>query len=278
MSSKLASLEHSEAAQRHLQPEGRMLKGQLPNTDEDLAARPGSPATDHRWGPEKSPVLPLDTPAQVSNEDPQASGRPFSLKQPPPPPPRPRLERALSLDEKGWRKRRFQTSREDLAARNRAPGTPARSGSPPCLSTSLQEIPTTRRAPGSGGPCSRGNCLSGMISTSLDLLHRDGASTGSIHRLASLLPRRPLPAMDGNAASDALRTANKVDWAHADCKVQLQAKLFQAHSSLDPGRPPSPLARDVPSLAFIHVCRSAQDFGVGRGTRVPVAALIRTSV
>ena len=30
--------------------------------------------------------------------------------------------------------------------------------------------------------------------------------------------------------------------------------------------------------ARIHVCRSAQDSGVGRGTRVHVAALIRTSV
>uniref|UniRef100_A0A8C0CCR3 Uncharacterized protein n=1 Tax=Balaenoptera musculus TaxID=9771 RepID=A0A8C0CCR3_BALMU len=254
--SKLASLGHSEAAQWHLQPEGRMLKGQLPNTDEDLAARPGSPAADHRWGPEKSPALSLDTPAQVSNEDPQARGRPFSLE---PPPPRPRLERALSQDEKSWRKRRFRTSREDPAARNgasptggspqdEAPGTPARSGSPPCLSTSLQKIPTTRRAPGSGGPCSWGNCLSGMISTSLDLLHRDGASAGSIHRLASLLPPRPLPAMDGNAASDALRTANKVKWDHADCKVRLQARRFRAHSSLGPGRPPSPLARDDCSL------------------------------
>ncbi|XP_054945589.1 phosphatidylinositol polyphosphate 5-phosphatase type IV isoform X1 [Physeter macrocephalus] len=218
-----------------------MLKGQLPNTDEDPAARP---------------VLPRDAPAPVGNEDPRATGRPFSPK---PPPPRPRLERALSLDEKGWRKRRFRTSREDLAARNgaspsggslqdEAPGTAARSGSPPCLSTSLQEIPTTRRAPGSGGPSSRGNCLSGTISTSLDLLHRDGASAGSAPRLASLLPPRPLPAMDWNVASDALRTANKVGWGHADYQVRRQAGLFRAHSSLGPGRPPSPLARDDCSL------------------------------
>ncbi|KAJ8791206.1 hypothetical protein J1605_020769 [Eschrichtius robustus] len=74
----------------------------------------------------------------------------------------------------------------------------------------------------------------------MDLLHRDGASAGSIHRLASLLPPRPLPAMDGNAASDALRTANKVKWDHADCKVRLQARRFRAHSSLGPGRPRAP--------------------------------------
>ncbi|KAM9082185.1 phosphatidylinositol polyphosphate 5-phosphatase type IV isoform 3-T3 [Megaptera novaeangliae] len=239
-----------------------MLKGQLPNTDEDLAARPGSPAADDRRGPKKSPMLPLDTPAQVGNEDAQARGRPFSPK---PPPPRPRLERALSLDEKGWRKRRFRTSREDLAARNgaspsggslqdEAAGTAARSGSPPCLSTSLQEIPTTRRAPGSGGPSSRGNCLSGMISTSLDLLHRDGASAGSTPRLASLLPPRPLPAMEWNVASEALRTANKVDQDHADFQARRQVRLFRAPSSLGPGRPPSPLACDDCSL---HSARSA---------------------
>ncbi|XP_024618194.1 72 kDa inositol polyphosphate 5-phosphatase [Neophocaena asiaeorientalis asiaeorientalis] len=239
-----------------------MLKGRFPNTDEDLAARPGSPAADDRRGPEKRPVRPLDTPAQVGNEDPQARGRPFSPK---PPPPRPRLERALSLDEKGWRKRRFRTSREDLATRNgpspsggslqdEAPGTATRGGSPPCLSTSLQEIPTTRRALGSGGPSSLGNCLSGMISTSLDLLHRDGASAGSTPRLASLLPPRPLPAMDWNVASDALRTANKVDLDHADRQLRWQARPFRAHSSLCPGRPPSPLARDDCSL---HSARSA---------------------
>ncbi|XP_060009735.1 phosphatidylinositol polyphosphate 5-phosphatase type IV isoform X2 [Lagenorhynchus albirostris] len=239
-----------------------MLKGRRPNTDEDLAARPGSPAADDRRGPEKSPVRPLDTAAQVGNEDPQARGRPFSPK---PPPPRPRLERALSLDEKGWRKRRFRTSREDLATRNgpspsggslqdEAPGTATRGGSPPCLSTSLQEIPTTRRALGSGGPSSLGNCLSGMISTSLDLLHRDGASAGSTPRLASLLPPRPLPAMDWNVASDALRTANKVDLDHADRQLRWQARPFWAHSGLRPGRPPSPLARDDCSL---HSARSA---------------------
>ncbi|XP_070234835.1 phosphatidylinositol polyphosphate 5-phosphatase type IV [Bos mutus] len=267
MPSKLVSLGHSETtsqqptAQGCLCPEGSMLKGLLPNSDEEPVPCLGSPAAGSRQGPERSPELPLDTPEQVSNEDPRAQARPFTPK---PPPPRPRLERALSLDEKGWRKRRFRTSREDLTVRNgaspsgaslqdEAPGTPARSGSPPCLSASLQEIPTARRAPGSGGPSSWGNCLSGMISTSLDLLHREGASAGSTPRLASLLSPRPLPAMARNMASEGLRTANKVDPDHADYKLRLQARLFRAHSSLGPGRPPSPLAYDDCSL---HSSRS----------------------
>lgn len=268
MPSKWASRGHSEVAPQQpitaQEPEGRMLKGQLPNTDEELAPRPGSPAppTAPRLGPEKSPVLPLDTAAPVSSkeDDPQAKARPFTPK----PPTRPRLERALSLDEKSWRKRRFRTSREDLAARNgaspsggslpdKAPETPAHGGSPPCLSTSLQEIPTARGALGGGGPSTWGSCLSGMISTSLDLLHRDGAAARSSPRLASVLPARPLPAMDHSVASESLRTAHKVDADHADYKLRLQARLFRAHSSLGPGRPPSPLACDDGSL---HSARS----------------------
>ncbi|MBV95392.1 Protein transport protein Sec16A, partial [Eschrichtius robustus] len=142
-----------------------------------------------------------------------------------------------------------------------APGAHAPAGGPPGAAVPFynpaqfaQEIPTTRRALGSGGPSSRGNCLSGMISTSLDLLHRDGASAGSTPRLASLLPPRPLPAMEWNVASEALRTANKVDRDHADFQARRQVRLFRAPSSLGPGRPPSPLACDDCSL---HSARSA---------------------
>lgn len=241
-------------AHSHLEPECRMLKGQLPNTDKDLASCPGSPPTDNCPGPEKSPLVPLDIPAKNSNEDPQAKTKPFTPK----PPTKPRLERALSLDEKGWRRRRFRNSQEDLNSQNGAspsrgslqdevPGPPSHTCFPPCLSTSLQEIPTSHRAP-RNSPSSWGNCVSGMIGTSLDLLHRERASAGSSPRLASGLPTRPLPAMDWNVTSDSLRTANKVDADHADYKLRLQTRLFRAHSSLGPGRPPSPLACDNCSL------------------------------
>lgn len=242
MPSKAACLGRSEADP--LQAEGRMLKGHLVDTDRDPVTGPGPPAADSR-GPEKTPGVPLDIPAKTSNEDPQAKARPFTPK----PPLRPRLERALSLDEKGWRRRRFLNSQEDLASRNGAspsrgssqdsvPGAPARTCLPPGLSTSLQEIPTS--GPGRRSTSSWGN--------SQDLLHQDRASAGSSPRLASGLPSRPLPAMEWSVASDSLRTAHKVDADHADYKLRVQTRLFRAHSSLGPGRTPSPLASDDCSL------------------------------
>ncbi|XP_044938658.1 phosphatidylinositol polyphosphate 5-phosphatase type IV isoform X3 [Mustela putorius furo] len=235
------------AAQGHLQPEDRMLKGQLPNTGKDLAAHPGSPPANSGEGPEKSPVLPPKLPAQISNEDPQAKATSFTPK----PPPRPRLERALSLDEKAWRRRRFPSSHEDLAARGGAspsrgssqdevPRHPAHTDSAPCLSASWQELPTSRRAQGSAGgsPSSWGHCISGMISTSLDVLHRDGASAQSPARL---------PTVDQKVASGSRRPTDRVDSGQADLKARLPSRLFRAHSSLGPGRPPSPLASEARS-------------------------------
>lgn len=248
MPSKSACPGRSEADP--LQPEGRMPKGHLVDTDRDPAPGPdpGSPGAGCP-GPEKAPGVPLDLPAKISHEDPQAKAKPFAPK----PPMRPRLERALSLDEKGWRRRRFPNSQEDLAARDGAspsrgssrdavPGPPARPCLPAGLSTSLQEIPASRRTPGTGdrGPSSWGN--------SRDLLHQDRASAGSSPRLAGGLPSRPLPAMEWSVASDSLRTAHKVDSDHADYKLRVQTRLLRAHSSLGPGRSPSPLASDDCSL------------------------------
>ncbi|KAF6124863.1 inositol polyphosphate-5-phosphatase E [Phyllostomus discolor] len=245
------------AAQGHLPPEGRMLGGQLPNTDKGLVPGPGSPPTDSCAGPEQSPVVPLHIPAKTSTEDPQAAAKPFTPK----PPARPRLERALSLDEKGWRSRRLRGSREDLASRNGAspsrgslqdqgPGPPAHPRSPPCLSTSWQEIPTSRGTVGrvGGSPSSWGNGVSGTVGASLDTLHRNGASAGSTPRLASGLPAHLLPTLDWNVASNSLRAANKVDADHADFKLRLQTRLLRTHSSLGPSRPASPLAGDDGSL------------------------------
>lgn len=250
MPSKAESLRPSEPAPQP--PEGRTLQGQLPGAP--LAPRAGSPPDDPG---SESPALACSTPATPSGEDPPARAAPVT----PRPPARPRLERALSLDDKGWRRRRFRGSQEDLEARNgtspsrgsvqsEGPGAPAHSCSPPCLSTSLQEIPKSRGVLGSerGSPSSGGNPLSGVASSSPNLLHRNAAVAGSSPRLPSLLSPRPPPALSLDIASDSLRTANKVDSDLADYKLRAQPLLVRAHSSLGPGRPRSPLACDDCSL------------------------------
>uniref|UniRef100_A0A2K6BQY6 Phosphatidylinositol polyphosphate 5-phosphatase type IV n=1 Tax=Macaca nemestrina TaxID=9545 RepID=A0A2K6BQY6_MACNE len=250
MPSKAESLRPSEPAPQP--PEGRTLQGQLPGAP--LAPRAGSPPD--APGSE-SPALACSTPATPSGEDPPARAAPVT----PRPPARPRLERALSLDDKGWRRRRFRGSQEDLEARNgtspsrgsvqsEGPGAPAHSCSPPCLSTSLQEIPKSRGVLGSerGSPSSGGDPLSGVASSSPNLPHRNAAVAGSSPRLPSLLPPRQPPALSLDIASDSLRTANKVDSDLADYKLRAQPLLVRAHSSLGPGRPRSPLACDDCSL------------------------------
>lgn len=167
-----------------------MLQGQPPNTEKKLIPTPGFlPASDSQ-GSETNPMPPFSIPAKTSNQNPQTKANLIT----PQPPIRPKLERTLSLDDKGWRRRRFRGSQEDLTVQNGASPcrgslqdsvaqSPAYSRPLPCLSTSLQEIPKSRRATGSegGSPSLWSDCLSGMISTSLDLLHRDAAS-GAIWR------------------------------------------------------------------------------------------------
>ncbi|KAL6034285.1 hypothetical protein STEG23_015027 [Scotinomys teguina] len=180
---------------------------------------------------------------------------------------RPKLERTLSLDDKGWRRRRFQDSQDDLTVQNGASPcmssmqdsvtqSPVCSRPLPCLSTSLQEIPKPRRATGTegGSPPLWSDRLPGVISTSLDLLHRDTTPGGGSPRLSSLHAAHTPPAMDLNIASSSLRTANKVDPEHADYKLRMQTRLVRAHSSLGSSRPRSPLAGDDHS---IHSARSS---------------------
>ncbi|XP_037653382.1 phosphatidylinositol polyphosphate 5-phosphatase type IV [Choloepus didactylus] len=221
--------------------EGRMHKA-----DKACAPSPGPPPTTDGGGPEQSPVLPFSSLAKVTPENTQAKARPITPK----PPTRPRLERALSLDEKGWRRRRFRTSHEDLATRDETPGPPVPGRALPSLSTSLQDIPKPRTAagPAGGSSSSWAEGLSGSASTSLDLLHREVASVGGTPRLASRLPPRPLPAMDPNMASDSLWVANKGDPEQEGLRRHVQTPLLRARSSLGPCRPRSPLAGDDCSL------------------------------
>uniref|UniRef100_A0A250Y3V1 Phosphatidylinositol polyphosphate 5-phosphatase type IV n=1 Tax=Castor canadensis TaxID=51338 RepID=A0A250Y3V1_CASCN len=244
MPSKSACLRHTEAPGQ--------LQGQLPNTDKDLVPSTGSLPVTHCQDPEKSPMPPLSIPAKTSNQDSRKMAKPLA----PQPPMRPRLERALSLDDKGWRRRRFQSSQEDLAAQDGA--SPCRSSMQdtayghtlPCLSTSLQEIPKLPRAPSSegGSPSLWSNCLSGVMSTSLDLLHREATPARSSPRLPGLRHPPSASPIDLNVASDSLRTASKVDSEYADHKLRIQTRLVRANSSLGPGRSQSPLACDNHSL------------------------------
>ncbi|EHB04822.1 72 kDa inositol polyphosphate 5-phosphatase [Heterocephalus glaber] len=257
MPSKAVCLRHTAAPG---QPEaGMMRKAQLPTPAQDLPPTPGSPPAACCAAPEDGPTLPRDDRAKVDGETPPATAKPVT----PHPAMRPRMERALSLDDRGWRRRPFRSSQEDLAARveaspgggsmqNPAPRTPARSLPLPCLSTSLQEISKPRRAVSSAGgsPTSWGGRLSGRVSTSLDLLHREATLAGGSPKLATLRAPHPPPSSEPTMtmASEALRTASQVDSEQADREQGTPTRLFRAHSSLGPSQPQSPLACDDHSL------------------------------
>ncbi|XP_021117362.1 72 kDa inositol polyphosphate 5-phosphatase isoform X2 [Heterocephalus glaber] len=257
MPSKAVCLRHTAAPG---QPEaGMMRKAQLPTPAQDLPPTPGSPPAACCAAPEDGPTLPRDDRAKVDGETPPATAKPVT----PHPAMRPRMERALSLDDRGWRRRPFRSSQEDLAARveaspgggsmqNPAPRTPARSLPLPCLSTSLQEISKPRRAVSSAGGSltSWGGRLSGRVSTSLDLLHREATLAGGSPKLATLRAPHPPPSSEPTMtmASEALRTASQVDSEQADREQGTPTRLFRAHSSLGPSQPQSPLACDDHSL------------------------------
>ncbi|XP_013011459.1 phosphatidylinositol polyphosphate 5-phosphatase type IV isoform X4 [Cavia porcellus] len=258
MRSKAVCLRHTTAPG---QLEAGMLKGQLPTPAQELC--PGTLPGACYEAPEDGPTLPRSDRSKVDSEtSPATAAEPLI----PHPPARPRLERALSLDDRGWRRRRFRSSQEDLASRDGAGPSegsmqnapckaPGRRSPLPCLSTSLQEIPKPRWASGSAGgsPTSWGDRLSGMVSTSLDLLHKEATLAGGSPRLASLHTPRP-PSSEPAMASDTLRTASRLDSEQGDRKQGTPTRLVRTHSSLGPGRPRSPLTCDDHSL---HSARSS---------------------
>ncbi|XP_004640589.1 72 kDa inositol polyphosphate 5-phosphatase [Octodon degus] len=259
MPSKAVCLRHTAAPGQR--PAGT-LSGRLPAPARDLALSPGSLPGACTEAPEDGPTLPRNDRAEAGSETSPAAAKPIT----PRPPMRPRLERALSLDDRGWRRRRFRSSQEDLAAQDGAglSGDSVQSTAPqslgrglplPCLSTSLQEIPKPRWATGSmGGSPTWGDRLSGMVSTSLDLLHREATPAGGSPRLASLRTPHPPSSSEPTVASNTLRTANQADSEQTDRKQAVPTRLVRAHSSLGPSRPRSPLACDDRSL---HSARSS---------------------
>ncbi|XP_025905272.1 72 kDa inositol polyphosphate 5-phosphatase [Nothoprocta perdicaria] len=140
----------------------------------------------------------------------------------PRPPRKPRLERAASLDEKSWRRwRRLKTSQESLSDANE---TSSSNGSLQDAAAGARAAPWAQSpSPGareaSGGGRSRGSAAElgkrvCELSSSFGELLRGRALSGSKPRLGQITPSRPLPPVELDAASAALRTANRID---SDC-------------------------------------------------------------
>lgn len=141
-----------------------MLKGLLPNSESPVPCL-GSPAAgatvrDPRGAQEAPPDTQSKSATRTHRPNPETLHPEAAT-------PRPRLERALSLDE-GLEEGVSNQPRGPDCMRNgaspsgapcrQAPG-PFRNGSPPCLSTSLQEIPTARRAPETAGASPHGETV-----------------------------------------------------------------------------------------------------------------------
>ncbi|XP_064026949.1 phosphatidylinositol polyphosphate 5-phosphatase type IV isoform X2 [Pogoniulus pusillus] len=174
----------------------------------------------------------------------------------PRPPRKPRLERAASLDEKSWRRwRRFRTSQESLTDPNETSSsngslqeaslsTPVRGRASPCPqrcqqsslhSCSPDASEASPAGKSRGGPSELGKRAS-EISSAFGGLLRGKAFTGGKPRLAQIMPARPLPPVELNVASQALRTANRIDSDCVDYQHYSQHKFGRVSSSLSDTR------------------------------------------
>ncbi|NXE46411.1 INP5E phosphatase, partial [Casuarius casuarius] len=173
----------------------------------------------------------------------------------PRPPRKPRLERAASLDEKSWRRwRRLRTSQESLTDPNESSSSngslqdaslsPAvRGRAAPrdecCEQSSSRSSPEASEASPAGK--SRGSTAdlgkrASEISSAFGGLLRGKAFSGSKPRLAQVTPTRPLPPMELNVASHALRTTNRIDSDCMDYRHYSQHKFGRVSSSLSDTR------------------------------------------
>ncbi|NWU67610.1 INP5E phosphatase, partial [Pterocles burchelli] len=173
----------------------------------------------------------------------------------PRPPRKPRLERAASLDEKSWRRwRRLRTSQESLTDPNETSSS----------NSSLQEASLSPPIRGRASPCHQG-CQQNSLHSSPDIseaspmgksrgstsdlgkraselssafggLLRAKAFAGSKPRLSQIMPARPLPPLEFNVASHALRTANKIDSDCMDYRHYSQHKFGRVRGSLSDTR------------------------------------------
>ncbi|XP_072287988.1 phosphatidylinositol polyphosphate 5-phosphatase type IV [Pyxicephalus adspersus] len=141
-----------------------------------------------------------------------------------------RLERAFSLDEKSWQ-RRFRTSQGSLTDLHE-------SGS---SSGSLQETTASEDRPALGSDSLSHKYPSALGSTLLAASRINMASASkkvkpsskSKPRLPHVKPSQPLPELEFNVTSRALRTSNKIDPDYMDYK---QRQVFRHSSSLSDTR------------------------------------------
>uniref|UniRef100_A0A8C5MU51 Phosphatidylinositol polyphosphate 5-phosphatase type IV n=1 Tax=Leptobrachium leishanense TaxID=445787 RepID=A0A8C5MU51_9ANUR len=162
----------------------------------------------------------------------------------------PKLERALSLDEKQWR-RRLKASQESLTDPNE---TASSSGSLPDASAALN--PASRlhddrsrgSLPSEPSSSSLGSSYPVVVERSStrfspnaprpeaasDFPGNSTAATRSL--LGEVKPVTPLPQIDVNISSRALRTANRIDPDYADYKHSSRHRLLRQSSSLSDTR------------------------------------------
>ncbi|XP_053551542.1 phosphatidylinositol polyphosphate 5-phosphatase type IV isoform X2 [Bombina bombina] len=152
------------------------------------------------------------------NNDPSSIYRACAVPKPPntAKPRHRKLERAFSLDEKPWR-RRFRTSRESLT-------DPLENGS---SSGSLQE------AEGSSRHCASLHSKGPTMDSDLATHNRVSAV---VPPLSQMKCTQPLPQLELNVSSRALRTANRIDSDYMDYKHSTHQRFIRQSSSLSDTR------------------------------------------
>ncbi|KAM8796554.1 INP5E phosphatase, partial [Eudromia elegans] len=166
----------------------------------------------------------------------------------PRPPRKPRLERAASLDEKSWRRwRRLKTSQESLSDANEtsssngslqdaALGSAAGARAAPSEQSSSPDASDASPAGKSRGNAAELGKRVCELSSSFGELLRGRAFSGSKPRLSQITPTRPLPPMELNVASHALRTTNRIDSDCLDYRRHCQRGLGRVSSSSSDSR------------------------------------------
>ncbi|NWJ10996.1 INP5E phosphatase, partial [Crypturellus undulatus] len=205
-------------------PEGRAVRD-LQAKKAGQAARQGA-GDSRELTPEEPPRAGSSAPGTPKLPAEEVRGNAGIKSITPRPPRKPRLERAASLDEKSWRRwRRLKTSQESLSdahessssngsLQDAGPGPAAGGRAAPSERSSSPDASDVGPAGKSRGNAAELGKRVSELSSSFGELLRGRALSGSKPRLSQITPARPLPPVELNVASHALRTTNRID---ADC-------------------------------------------------------------